>query len=45
MAIILAFTSGLFGALLITLVIFVYPDSQFKFTKSLPMPDESCSAG
>ena len=34
MAIILAFTSGLFGALLITLVIFVYPDSRFKFTKS-----------
>jgi hypothetical protein len=34
MAIILAFASGLFGALLITLVIFVYPDSQFKFTKS-----------
>jgi hypothetical protein len=34
MAIILAFASGLFGALLITLVIFVYPDSNFKFTKS-----------
>jgi cell division protein FtsB len=34
MAIILAFTSGLFGALLITLVIFVYPESRFKFTKS-----------
>lgn len=34
MAIILAFASGLFGALLITLVIFVYPDSKFKFTKS-----------
>jgi hypothetical protein len=34
MAIILAFASGLFGALLITLVIFVYPESRFKFTKS-----------
>ena len=34
MAIILAFTSGLFGALLITLVIFVYPDNKFNFTRS-----------
>lgn len=34
MAIILAFASGLFGALLITLVIFVYPDNKFNFTKS-----------
>jgi len=34
MAIVLAFASGLFGALLITLVIFVYPDSRFKFTRS-----------
>jgi hypothetical protein len=34
MAILLAFSSGLFGALLITLVIFVYPDNKFKFTRS-----------
>jgi hypothetical protein len=34
MAIILAFASGLFGALLITLVIFVYPDNKFNFTRS-----------
>jgi hypothetical protein len=34
MAIILAFSSGLFGALLITLVIFVYPENSFNFTRS-----------
>lgn len=34
MAIILAFASGLFGALLITLVIFVYPENRFNFTRS-----------
>lgn len=35
MAIFLAFTSGLFGALLITLVLFVYPeDKRFTFAKS-----------
>lgn len=34
MAIILAFASGLFGALLITLVIFVYPENKFNFTRS-----------
>lgn len=34
MAIALAFSSGLFGALLITLVLFVYPENQFKFTRS-----------
>jgi cell division protein FtsB len=33
-AIILAFSSGLFGALLITLVIFVYPENKFNFTRS-----------
>ena len=34
MAIILAFASGLFGALLITLVIFVYPENKYNFTRS-----------
>jgi hypothetical protein len=34
MAIILAFASGLFGALLITLVVFVYPENKFNFTRS-----------
>lgn len=35
MAIFLAFTSGLFGALLVTLVLFVYPDDKrFVFAKS-----------
>jgi hypothetical protein len=34
MPILLAFASGLFGALLITLVLFVYPKNQFKFTAS-----------
>jgi hypothetical protein len=34
MPIILAFASGLFGALLITLVLSVYPANRFKFTKS-----------
>jgi hypothetical protein len=35
MAIFLAFTSGLFGALLITLVLFVYPDDpRFSFSRS-----------
>jgi hypothetical protein len=33
-AIVLAFVSGLFGALLITLVLFVYPDNRFNFTRS-----------
>jgi hypothetical protein len=34
MAIFLAFVSGLFGALLITLVLFVYPENKFNFTRS-----------
>jgi hypothetical protein len=34
MGIILAFVSGLFGALLITLVLFVYPENKFNFTRS-----------
>jgi len=33
-AIVLAAVSGLFGALLITLVLFVYPDNRFNFTRS-----------
>lgn len=32
--IILATVSGLFGALLITLVLFVYPDNRYKFTRT-----------
>ncbi|HET9640913.1 MAG TPA: hypothetical protein VFP12_17100 [Allosphingosinicella sp.] len=32
--IILATVSGLFGALLITLILFVYPDNRYKFTRS-----------
>ncbi len=32
--IILASVSGLFGALLITLILFVYPDNRYKFTRS-----------
>ncbi len=32
--IILASVSGLFGALLITLILFVYPDNRFKFTRT-----------
>jgi hypothetical protein len=34
MAILLAFVSGAFGALLITLILHVYPDNAFKFTRS-----------
>ena len=32
--IILATVSGLFGALLITLILFVYPDNRYKFTRT-----------
>ncbi len=32
--IILASVSGLFGALLITLILFVYPDNRYKFTRT-----------
>ncbi|HYJ82602.1 MAG TPA: hypothetical protein VEW26_07165, partial [Allosphingosinicella sp.] len=32
--IILATASGLFGALLITLILFVYPDNRYKFTRT-----------
>lgn len=34
MSILLAFAAGLFGALLITLVLFVYPNNKFAFTSS-----------
>jgi hypothetical protein len=30
----LATVSGLFGALLITLILFVYPDNRYKFTRT-----------
>ena len=32
--ILLATVSGLFGALLITLILFVYPDNRYKFTRT-----------
>ena len=32
--IVLATVSGLFGALLITLILFVYPDNRYKFTRT-----------
>ena len=34
MAIFVAFSSGMFGALLITLVLYVYPDNRYSFTRS-----------